>query len=146
MYLARSFGRSCAQAGWIRATSSTTPCTSSGVIVSTEPMTSPEVGLRDSSRFTEIPPCMALSIHRAYREGGEPQPSRSLTPHVHRTRPKCVKRPNFRTRRLPSIGDGAGTRRMGSGQALLVEGAGSDHPARQLVRNIHQARNKGLGR
>src|SRR5262249_13618151 len=53
MYRARSFGVSWAQAGWIRATSSTTPCTCPGAIVGTLPITSPVVGLLDSSVFRD---------------------------------------------------------------------------------------------
>jgi hypothetical protein len=48
IYAARVFAGSSAQAGWIRATSSTTPCTCSGVIVGAEPTSSPVAGLNDS--------------------------------------------------------------------------------------------------
>ena len=46
---ARSSRLSSAQAGWMRATSSTTAWTWSGVIVATEPTSSPVAGLKDSS-------------------------------------------------------------------------------------------------
>jgi hypothetical protein len=46
---ARSARGSCAQNGWTWATSSTTPWTSSGRSVGTEPISSPVVGLNDSS-------------------------------------------------------------------------------------------------
>ena len=78
MYRARSLVVSCAQAGWIRATSSTTPCTSAGVIVGTLPITSPVVGLRDSSMFTDNSALHGalhrLSVPRGGRTSGPPDP------------------------------------------------------------------------
>src|SRR6202000_1105063 len=35
--------------------------------------------LRDWSNFTDVPPCVALSIDQPYREGGEPHPARPFT-------------------------------------------------------------------
>ena len=49
MVRARSASGRSAQNGWTRATSSTTPCTWSGVIVGTAPRREPSKGLKDSS-------------------------------------------------------------------------------------------------
>src|SRR6476659_2128673 len=120
MYLARVFAGSSAQAGWIRATSSTTPCTSSGTIVGTVPISSPVAVLNDSRVEVDwawVGTAVALSILRFY--GG-----RSTFRHGRSRRRRAIAASGRRAARgshapaLAGGGDRAGARaRAGLGAA-----------------------------